>query len=559
NNLNDYSSLTDSQFLFGSQFCPENSQSLSASLDFNAYLRHAKTSQQNSEDSEPSIFTKYQAKPQLFGGDSKDGNLLIPHLPIGKSKGVLEQFEENKKRAQDKQDSEALNSFISYVREGMHRLQTSVEKLEEKLSARNQSILDSVEAVAKTLQENAQAHCDLLLDALRDRSRMEQTAQEMEKHLETRKAEFLDVKSSLKHLEVLAAEQSRQHQRLCDQLDQLNFPKVFAEMYSLGSEARLPFHVSDGGSQTLPALLQASNLARKGKSISESPDTGEAIMLLPRLNPLTSLYQREKYRTEKHEVEGETLRRSRSAATFWLDGESRSVKDEAVQTDLEPQAPARSLSENHDSSSKIYRDHCRGDLMVQETSQFSSVTMKDLVTKARPACILQEYQPAALVLEQKGKSIDIRKRAKRKKPRKVQRGTFIRRKTSGLSRSTSAFSSRVGYPHSAASRQQDGFLDHVENPRQPLPLLCPYKTLEPGVKGRGRAEKVERAASPPRAANSFFLCDYSSPFPDSTEWDKQMKWFSDLSSDNLGSPKALEAEESIFYAVAFDSSDDDGD
>ncbi|XP_068951833.1 interactor of HORMAD1 protein 1 isoform X2 [Petaurus breviceps papuanus] len=576
NNLNDYSSLTDSQFLFGSQFCPENSQSFSASLDFNAHLRHAKTSQQNSEDSEPSIFTKYQAKPQLFGGNSKDGNLLHPHLPIGKSKGVLEQFEENKKRAQDKQDryanlpkdSEALNSFISYVRESMHRLQTSVEKLEEELSARNQSILDSLEAVAKTFQESAQAQCDLLLDAIRDRSRVEQRALEMEKQLETREAEFFDMKSSLKQLEVLAAEQSRQHQRLCDQLDRLDFPKILAEMHSLGSETQLPFHVNDGGSQTLPALLQASSLIKKGKSISKSPDTGETIMLLPHLNPLVSSYQCEKHSTQKQEAEEETHRHSKNVGTFWLNKGNWSVKDEAVQTDLELQPPAKRLSENCDSSGKVFGDHCKRDLMVQETSQFSSMTMKDLVTKTRPTCILQEYQPADLlcsntqdqnkVLEQKGKNTDIRKRAKRKKPRKAHRGTFIRRKSSGLSRSTSTFSSRGGGPQSAASGPQDVFLDQVENPRQPLPLLRPYKTLQPVVKGRGRAEKTERAASPPKVANHFFLCDYSSPFPNSSEGDKQMKWFSDLNSDNSGSPNAME-EEGTFYAIAFDSSEDDGD
>ncbi|XP_043835223.1 interactor of HORMAD1 protein 1 [Dromiciops gliroides] len=577
NSLHDCSSLTDSQFLFGSQFCPENSQSLSASLDFNAHSRHAKTSQQPSEDSEPSIFTKYQAKPQLFGGDGKDGHLLIPHLPIGKSKGILEQFEENKKRAQDKQDryanirkeSEALNNFISYVRESMHRLQTSVEKLEEELSSRNQSILDSLEAVAKKLQESAQAHCNLLLETLGDKSRMEQRALEMEKQLETREAEFLDMKSSLKHLEVLAAEQSRQHHRLCDQLDQFNFPNVLAETQSLGSEAQLPFHVDDGDSQIFPALLQASSLTRKGKPISESPDRGETIMLLPHLNPLTSSHQCGKCSADKQEAEDETHRldrNARNAATFWLDKGNRSVKDEAVQTDLEPQAPAKRLSDNRDSSSKIYGDRCKRDLMVQETSQFSSMTVKDLVTKARPTCILQEYQPAALcrtnthdqntVLEQTGKSIELRKRVKRKKPRKVRRGPFIRRKSSGLSRNTFTFCSSVEDPQ---SEEHDVFLGQVESPRQPLPLLCPSKTLQPVVKGRGRAEKAERADSPPKAANSFFLCDYSSPFPNSTEGDKQMKWFSDLNFDNSGSPNAMETKESTFYAVAFDSSDDDGD
>uniref|UniRef100_A0A2I3NAP3 Interactor of HORMAD1 1 n=1 Tax=Papio anubis TaxID=9555 RepID=A0A2I3NAP3_PAPAN len=104
-NQNDYSSLSDSQFLFGSQFCPENSETLSAPLDFGAHLRHSKQSQQNSLEGEPSIFTKYQTKPQLFGGDIKDGGLFPPPLSVGKSKGLLEQFEEKKKRAKDKYDS----------------------------------------------------------------------------------------------------------------------------------------------------------------------------------------------------------------------------------------------------------------------------------------------------------------------------------------------------------------------------------------------------------------------------------------------------------------------
>ncbi|NXQ26926.1 IHO1 protein, partial [Alaudala cheleensis] len=56
----DYSSLSDSQLLFGSQFCPENAQSAAAPLELGTQL-----AQQNSQDSEPSIFTKYQTKPPL--------------------------------------------------------------------------------------------------------------------------------------------------------------------------------------------------------------------------------------------------------------------------------------------------------------------------------------------------------------------------------------------------------------------------------------------------------------------------------------------------------------
>ncbi|NXS54054.1 IHO1 protein, partial [Brachypteracias leptosomus] len=60
NALSDYSSLSDSQLLFSSQVCPDNVQLAGAPLDLGTQL-----GQHNSQDSEPSIFTKYQTKPQL--------------------------------------------------------------------------------------------------------------------------------------------------------------------------------------------------------------------------------------------------------------------------------------------------------------------------------------------------------------------------------------------------------------------------------------------------------------------------------------------------------------
>ena len=46
--------------------------------------------------SEPSIFIKYQAKPQLLGGDTKDESLFSLPLPVGKSKGLSKQFEKTR-------------------------------------------------------------------------------------------------------------------------------------------------------------------------------------------------------------------------------------------------------------------------------------------------------------------------------------------------------------------------------------------------------------------------------------------------------------------------------
>ncbi|XP_067610507.1 interactor of HORMAD1 protein 1 [Pseudorca crassidens] len=184
NNQTDYSGLSDSQFLFGSQFCPESSETPSTPLDFGVHLRHPKQSQQNSLVSEPSIFIKYQTKPQLFGRDTKDGGLFPLPLSVGKSKGLLEQFEEKKKTAKDKCDSETLYNFISHIKESINRLQTSVEKFEEHLNSRSQSILDSLETVAKTLQETMKAQSDLVLETVRDKCNMEQAILELQKRFE---------------------------------------------------------------------------------------------------------------------------------------------------------------------------------------------------------------------------------------------------------------------------------------------------------------------------------------------------------------------------------------
>ncbi|XP_069502285.1 interactor of HORMAD1 protein 1 [Ambystoma mexicanum] len=115
----DYSSLTDSQFLFGSQICQDISQP--TSLEPSVQSRHQKNSQQNSQDSDPSIFLKYQSKPYLFSGDSKEKGPL--HF-AGKSKSILEQFEEDKKKAKDKHDrvfAKGLASVAAHLRlQGIH-------------------------------------------------------------------------------------------------------------------------------------------------------------------------------------------------------------------------------------------------------------------------------------------------------------------------------------------------------------------------------------------------------------------------------------------------------
>ncbi|XP_074862050.1 interactor of HORMAD1 protein 1 [Carettochelys insculpta] len=254
----DYSSLSDSQLLFGSQFCPENSQSAPVPLEFSAQSRQPKSSQQNSQDSEPSIFTKYQTKPQLFGGDEKEKGPF--NFGVGQLKNVLEQFEVNKKNVKDKHDSEVLSTFVSSIKESIQGLQTCLNKFEETLDSRNNSILDALEAMSKTLQEMAQSQHSSVLAALTDRSQMEQVLLEMERRLVAKDVELLDVKSNLQllkeSLEVLTSQQNKQHQKLCEQLNHLPVPSILAELQTFTSTSRFPSCVKDNTSQTSPDRLQ---------------------------------------------------------------------------------------------------------------------------------------------------------------------------------------------------------------------------------------------------------------------------------------------------------------
>ncbi|XP_021265432.1 interactor of HORMAD1 protein 1 isoform X2 [Numida meleagris] len=173
--LSDYSSLSDSQLLFGSQVCPENVQA-AAPLELGMQL-----GQHNSQDSEPSIFTKYQAKPQLFDEDTREKGLL--NFGAGRGKRILENFEANKNKIKDKYDREVLSTFISSINDRLQGLQACLDKFEEAFNSRNKSISVHLETISKTLQDALQSHSDVVLKALADKSQMEQALLEMERRL----------------------------------------------------------------------------------------------------------------------------------------------------------------------------------------------------------------------------------------------------------------------------------------------------------------------------------------------------------------------------------------
>ncbi|XP_077429087.1 interactor of HORMAD1 protein 1 isoform X2 [Vanacampus margaritifer] len=126
--------FTDSQFFFGTQFWRENSQSLSQDMNLSA-----RNSQQSSQEcSDPRISTRYQSKPLLFG-DPKD------------NQAFLDAFEEAKKKAKEKSDSDMFAKECLQIRESLTTIQQLVSNTEEKASL-CETILQKLSNLSSTLK-----------------------------------------------------------------------------------------------------------------------------------------------------------------------------------------------------------------------------------------------------------------------------------------------------------------------------------------------------------------------------------------------------------------------
>ncbi|XP_036984314.2 interactor of HORMAD1 protein 1 [Artibeus jamaicensis] len=550
NNQADYSSLSDSQFLFGSQFCPESSETLSAPLDFGVHLRDPKHLQKNSLDSEPSIFTKYQTKPQLFGEDTKDGGLFPLPLSVGKSKGLLEQFEEKKKRAQDKCDSENLYNFISHVRESIHKLQTSVEKSEEHLSSRSQSILDSLETVARTLQETVQAQSNLVLKTVQDKGNMEQAILEMQKRFDARQAEFIEMKSDLKHVEVVVAQQSKNFQQLCEQLRQLceNVPSILAELKSLISVPQGPTHVTDRTSQTSPLLPQSLNFTRQDKYACEEPASGSLRM--------GSLRPRGEFGVWSEGAKRAALQEEAVLLAVGGSKTNRRVRDKAVQTNCRNQLITKRSLENQDPGVR--------NLVSLGASQPISRDLNNVVTgienarQKRQTKDMFSHDPCEqrLVTEQKGRTVELGRKGQQQ-PRKARRGRPLARKQEHTQGKTSAFSSTG--PQSPVSGSQSSTPEQQEPLAQPLHLCGPRSPTKPVCPVLEGVLTPKRTAGPAPGA-SLQLSGHSSQdnsqLSNSSKGDHQISWFSDLNLESSMTPPCKEPGKNVLYDLGFDSSDD---
>ncbi|KAM4022517.1 interactor of HORMAD1 protein 1 isoform 2-T2 [Anomaloglossus baeobatrachus] len=269
----DHSSLSDSQFLFSSQFCPDGSQQ--GSMD---YAKYHKNSNQNSQDSEPSIYQKYQAKPPLCSSDPKDRNTFHP-FGLSKPKDIIEQFEESKKRAKEKYESEQLHQLICNIQGTLQELKGPFFNIEENTNLRCQSIQDSLNAVVKALQDKMSSYHESLLKVLPLKSDLEQAMLDLEKKIQLKDAEMTDIKSNIKLLlmasDAVKLQLSEKHLELSEKLTRLSDSVQSSEdriLHEIRKNKREPVcHIKDKTTQTSPVCEQEL-VAPQCKAISPCPD-----------------------------------------------------------------------------------------------------------------------------------------------------------------------------------------------------------------------------------------------------------------------------------------------
>ncbi|XP_062400563.1 interactor of HORMAD1 protein 1 [Sardina pilchardus] len=142
----DYSSLTDSQFLLGSQFWPENSQAISQDVSYSS--RNIK---QNSEEgSELRVSANYHAKPYLFGGDTETLSTTNSKPTIG----MLDRFEEDKKRAKDKSESETIHHEFLKLHDSLEKVIHLLENVNDSGDATHKGLVEGINGLTRTIKES---------------------------------------------------------------------------------------------------------------------------------------------------------------------------------------------------------------------------------------------------------------------------------------------------------------------------------------------------------------------------------------------------------------------
>ncbi|XP_008046126.1 interactor of HORMAD1 protein 1, partial [Carlito syrichta] len=420
-----------------------------------------------------------------------------------------------------------------------------------------------MKATEEIVQETVQAQNDLVFEAVQDKGNMEQAVLEMQKRFETREAEFMEMKSNLKHLEVLVAQQSKDFQQLCEQLGQLNVPSVLAELKRFISMPQVFGHMKDSTSQTSPLLVQNLSSTRQKNDTSEEPIIWQGQALPAAWNPSMDSLQSGEFCVWDEETKSDAFRKETVLPAVGPRKGNGHAKNKAVQTNCNWDT-TKTGPKYHGSSIPGHKVPGDRDLVSQGTSQLISLNLNNNIQNS-----CQKYQAKSmflsdpceqLVTKQKGKTIERRRKDNKQQPRKSHRGRLRAKKQEQIPSKTCAFNSKYQSPQPPVSGpqrmplgQQELFAQplHLQGPRSPIKSICPV------LGGKVRSSKTTRAAQERLLQLSGCTSqDRSLLSSSSSQGDHQMSWFSDLNFGSSEPTLCKELGKNLLYDLGFDSSDD---
>ncbi|XP_034545128.1 interactor of HORMAD1 protein 1 isoform X2 [Notolabrus celidotus] len=232
-----YSSFTDSQLFSGSLFWPENSQGGSQDMSWSS-----RTSQQSSQEgSDPKFLSSYHTKPLLFG-DVKDRN---------KAFGILDKFEEDKKKAKEKTDRDHLTKDFLHFQETLSNIQQQVAGTEEN-TVICKTILEHFDKFSSTYKVNS--HKNVTTDLEERVLKSGESTTELGSNLQCLK----------KSVECLREEQERERNMLEEAL------KLLSILVTECSAKSSPKVAVDSAIQTSPGLEQQISNSLQDNKLEDS-------------------------------------------------------------------------------------------------------------------------------------------------------------------------------------------------------------------------------------------------------------------------------------------------
>ncbi|KFO18598.1 Coiled-coil domain-containing protein 36 [Fukomys damarensis] len=415
------------------------------------------------------------------------------------------------------------------------------------------------------VQETARALSDLRFEAVQEKGNAEQAILDMQKRFEARQTEFIEIKSSLKHLEVLVAKQNKDFQQLCEQLGQLHVPDVLAELERLVSAPRVPRHVKDSASQTSPPMAQSLSFTKQSKLPCEEPVTWQIQATPAAGNQGAGSLRPGEFGVWAEQAKSDSVQEKAALPAVEPCRGNERVKDKAMQTHCRDSA--KKSPKSHGSSIPGHKVCADRDLVSQGGSQFISLDLNSVANSVQN--VYPEYQAQnmffcdpgeQLVTEQKGKTLERGRKSKKRQPRKVRRGKLPTRKREQTPSKTHAFNpksplSPVSSPGRPPTGQQELLAQALclQGPRSSPKSVCPV----PGR--RDKPSKTARAEA--EDALQFTMCssegNWLLPKESSFQRDQQISWFSDLNLENSEPAPCKKAGKNLLCLLGFDSSDDD--